>query len=161
MGGMANSGQGNPLGNALVRTGIGFGGRAPVEQAPTPTGASFTPVSPSVYSPAFSSSQQTPMQQGISPLLQQIMQQRMNPYGSGLAGLYTNISNPVAQEVVRPMAMPTYAPSALAYRPNLDSAQAKLSQVAPSVVEQQRLAEEARLREETEQPRRLRFGRSK
>ena len=50
---MAGGAKGS-LGNALIRTGIGFGGEAP---RPASTGAQYTPVTPNVYNPAFSSVQ--------------------------------------------------------------------------------------------------------
>lgn len=132
------------IGQSLVNTGVRLGGNAPAGTA-AQAGAAFTPVSPNVYDPAFSSAQQASVQQGISPLMQQLMQQRSAPYGSGLAGLYASLNSPVAQEVVKPTLMPAYNPSALAYRPNMAQMQANLGRVAISVAEQQRREAQAEL----------------
>lgn len=147
MGGMAGSGQGNPIGNSLIRTGIGFGGRAPAQPTPAP-GASFTPVTPNVYTPAFSSNQQAQMP--IQAPTQQMMPQ-MAPQNAGLQALMANMMArygqvPGATAMQAPRApMPRYSAPALAYRPNMQPAQASLGRVAKSVILQQKEAAEAEL----------------
>ena len=133
MGGMASSGQGNPLGNAMIRTGIGFGGRAPTPSMPA---AQFTPVTPNVYNPAFSSVQsgQAPAQQAPMAPAQQVQQAGLQALMANMMAQYQNVPGALAMTQQRPqMPAPRFSAPALSYRPNIQAVQQNLSRVKPSV----------------------------
>lgn len=146
MGGMAGSGQGNPLGNSLIRAGVGFGGRAPEQSAPTMPAAGYTPVQANVYSPAFSSNQNS-SQSGISPLLSQLKAQQSDPFAQfGLRAMLTSAVQSEMPQAGLPSLMPAqtmpmanpvqFNSPALAYRPNMDALQQNLRRVAPKLAPQ-------------------------
>jgi hypothetical protein len=129
------------LGQSLVNTGIKFGGVAPTTSTPFTSGAEYASATPNLYTSPFSS-QQTNLQAGDSPLVQQLKAQRANPFeqfglNAMLASAAREIYNPPASEGIKSL-MPYSAP-ALNYRPDMASIQANLQRVVPSVAEQQRL----------------------
>ena len=132
MGGMASSGQGNPLGNAMIRTGIGFGGQAPAQARHS---VQHTPVTPNVYNPAFSSVQsgQAPAQAPMAPA-QQVQQAGLQALMANMMAQYQNVPGAMAMNQQRPqMPAPRFSAPALAYRPNIQAVQQNLSRVKPSV----------------------------
>lgn len=129
------NGQGNALGNALVKTGIGFGGVAPQANQ---SGASYTPVEANVYSPAFSS-QQSSGQMKDSPLLAQLKSQHSDPLAQfGLRAMLSSAMQSEMPQTGLPGLMQSQNPAqfrspALNYRPNIQAVQQNLSRVQPSV----------------------------
>lgn len=145
MGGMVGSGQGNPLGNSLIRAGVGFGGRAPEQSTSMPV-AGYTPVQANVYSPAFSSNQNS-SQSGISPLLSQLKAQQSDPFAQfGLRAMLTSAVQSEMPQAGLPSLMPAqtmpmanpvqFNSPALAYRPNMEALQQNLRLVAPKAAQQ-------------------------
>jgi hypothetical protein len=120
-GGMTGS-SGNFLGQMLAR------GVAPTQN----TGASFTLVSPNVYTPAFSSAQSGQAPAMAQPAPNQQVQQ------AGLQALMANMMSqlynvPGSMAMPQQMNMPAYQNPALSYRPNMQAVQQNLSRVQPSV----------------------------
>lgn len=136
---MAGGAKGS-LGNALIKTGIGFGGEVP---RPASTGAEYTPVTPNVYNPAFSSVQanQAPAQQmPIAPAQQmqiapsqQIQQAGLQALMANMMAQYQNVPGALAMTQRPQMQAPRFSAPALAYRPNIQAIQQNLSRVKPSV----------------------------
>lgn len=145
MGGMAGN-----VGNSMMRVGSRLGGSLPTQ---APQGAEFTPVTPNVYGPAFSSQQsaQAPQATSVSPIVQQMaqrIQMQNNPFASGLQSLYNRFNVPQPMMAPRvPMQMPTYRSPALAYRPNIQQVQQNLGRVKPSVYKTDLDAARARIAE--------------
>lgn len=129
-------GSGGMLGNALIKTGIGFGGQVPT---PARTGAQFTPLTPSVYTPAFSSQQNgqvpnAPIQQMPMAPAQQVQQAGLQALMANMMAQYQNVPGALAMTQQRPqMPAPRFSAPALAYRPNIQAVQQNLSRVRPSV----------------------------
>jgi hypothetical protein len=120
------------LGNALIKTGIGFGGEVP---RPASTGAQYTPVTPNVYNPAFSSVQanQAPAAPITAPA-QQVQQAGLQALMANMMAQYQNVPGALAMTQQRPqMPAPSFSAPALMYRPNIRAAQQNLSRVKPSV----------------------------
>lgn len=132
MGGMASSGQGNPLGQSLVNMGTRLGGQAPAQARPS---VQHTPVTPNVYNPAFSSVQsgQTTAQAPMAPA-QQVQQAGLQALMANMMAQYQNVPGALAMTQQRPqMPAPRFSAPALSYRPNIQAVQQNLSRVRPSV----------------------------
>jgi large subunit ribosomal protein L52 len=84
---------------------------------------------------------QQPFQQQQMMRQQPFQQQQMGGLQAALMQLLGQYNQPMQRQQFMPM--PQYQNQALQYRPDMTQAQESLSRVAPSVQEQQRLAEEA------------------
>lgn len=102
------------------------------QNTPAPTGARFTPVSPNVYTPAFSS-QQSGQAPAVTPA-QQVQQAGLQALMANMMAQYQNVPGALAMTQQRPqMPAPRFNAPALAYRPNIQAVQQNLSRVKPSV----------------------------
>jgi hypothetical protein len=132
-------------------SGGGMMSRAVEGQGQAQGGAGYSaPPASNPYQSAFNS-QQGSQQRAMSPLVQQQMmrqQQGFNPMqqqSSGIEAAIMQMLSSQNQPMMRPQMqqMPQYRSPALGYRPDMTRAQQGLSQVAPSVILQQRQAAEA------------------
>lgn len=97
-------------------------------------GASFTPVTPNIYMPAFSSQQtgQAPTMQ-MAPA-QQVQQAGLQALMANMMAQYQNVPGALAMQRQAPVQpMPQFRSQALSYRPNIQAVQQNLSRVKPSV----------------------------
>jgi len=136
------AGGGQQIGNALVKTGIGFGGRVPQTGGPTTIG--YVAPTQLTQAPAYQPTQTAPQ---ISPFAQQMMQRSMAPQPiMGLPAALMQMQGRLNQPMMRGP-MTTYQNPALAYRPNMAPAQEALNRVQPSVYKTDLDAARARIAE--------------
>jgi hypothetical protein len=130
------------LGQSLVNTGMGMGGKAPTTNPP---GAAYTPVQQGpVYQPQYQ--QYQPQQRTAQP--QQYQQQQMPNYQSGLQAAMMHMMQQYNRPMMRPPLQQGISPSSpMMYKPNMTEVNRNLTRVAPSVELQQRLAAEEAARQ--------------
>lgn len=132
-------GSGGMLGNQLIKTGLGLGGKAPTADRPA---VAYTPVTPNVYVSPFSSMQSN--QAPVSPVApapaQQIQQAGLQALMANMMAQYPGMRGQMAMpaqgfvpQQAAPMPAPRFSAPALNYRPNIQAVQQNLSRVKPSV----------------------------
>jgi hypothetical protein len=96
---------------------------------------SYTPATPNVYNPAFSSVQsaQAPARAPMTGPAQQVQQAGLQALMANMMAQYQNVPGATAMPQQAPMPMPQFRSPALNYRPNIQAVQQNLSRVRPSV----------------------------
>ncbi len=111
-------------------------GQIDAQNAPTArSGASYTPVTPNTYAPAFSSNQAPQSAPAISPFVRQMSQQYTPMQAAGLAAMMSRFAN--QQQPSGIAGLPAYQSAALSYRPNMRNVISNLRNVAPPVTREQ------------------------
>jgi hypothetical protein len=95
------------------------------QNTPSMPGASYTPVSSNVYSSSLPSNSAQQMAPVMSPLVRQMTQQYTPIQAAGLSAMINALANQPQSGGIA--GLPTYRPSALGYRPNMQAVQQNLS----------------------------------